>query len=108
MSTADGETGAKTVPSAVLPLPSTPEFARRLLEVAPVIVVVLDAEGRILHANRRLLETTGADADDLVGRDAIDRFLSPRWRRVARRMFANVFSGRATGASVLPRPRLWE
>ncbi len=95
-------TDREVVREALPPLPSGPEFARLLLEVAPAIVMVLDADGRIVHANRRLGEVSGLDTESLVGRDAFDTLLTQRYRRVARRIFGAALAGRPPRATILP------
>lgn len=53
---------------------------RRVLEHTPQIGVSLDQAGRIVFANRHLLQLTGWDEDEVLGRDWFDLFI-PEERR---------------------------
>src|SRR5919199_4943773 len=49
------------------------DLARAVLDGAPEAIAVLDAEGRILRANRRYLELLGGDAEPVSPERALSR-----------------------------------
>lgn len=64
------------------------DFAERLLDTAPVIVLVLDTAGRIVRFNSYMEETSGYQAADVQGLDWFDTFLPARDRDRIREAFA--------------------
>jgi len=63
------------------------DFAESLIETAPAIVLVLDAEGRIVRINPYMEEISGYRLEDVKGKDWFDTFLPQRNRDRMRRMF---------------------
>jgi len=53
-------------------------FSDALLEAARVLVLVIDADGRLLRTNTRLEEATGYSRQELVGRDWRDLLFDPK------------------------------
>jgi PAS domain S-box-containing protein len=53
---------------------------RNLLEGSMSATVLIDSDGNVILANRRLLEMFGYEAEDLVGA-SVDKLLAPRSRR---------------------------
>jgi len=67
--------------------------AASLLELADVMVVALDRDGRITFANRETRETLGYDEDVLVGRDWFDTCLPEECRAAVHDVFERVMAG---------------
>ena len=63
-----------------------------ILELADVIVVALDYDGRIVFANRETRRTLGYDEGDLVGRDWFDTCLPADCRDEMRDVFERVIA----------------
>jgi PAS domain S-box-containing protein len=63
-----------------------------ILELADVIVVALDHDGRIVFANRETRRTLGYDDGDLVGRDWFDTCLPADCRDEMRDVFERVIA----------------
>ncbi len=70
------------------------DFAEGLIEAAPAVVLVLDAEGHILRSNRFAEELCGYAPGSLVNRDFFDTLLPSQDRLRVREAF-----GRNSGAS---------
>ncbi len=60
------------------------ERAQQYLNIAGVMLVALDTEGRVQLINRKGCEMLGATEADIVGRDWIDHFLPERIRDTVR------------------------
>ena len=63
------------------------DFAESLIETAPAIVLVLDAEGRIVRINPYMEEISGYRLEDVKGKDWFSTFLPKRNRERMRRVF---------------------
>lgn len=63
------------------------DFAESLIETAPAIVLVLDAEGRIVRVNPYMEEISGYRLEDVQGKDWFSTFLPKRHREQMRRGF---------------------
>jgi PAS domain S-box-containing protein len=70
--------------------------AQRYLDIADVILLALDAEGRITLINRKGCATLGREENELLGRDWIDTCLPARIRRELRARFQTVLDGDAS------------
>ncbi|WP_338669478.1 PAS domain-containing hybrid sensor histidine kinase/response regulator [Pseudodesulfovibrio methanolicus] len=66
---------------------------RGVLEHMPLIGVSLDREGRVVFANRHLLELTGRTLGEVLGKDWFDIFLPEDERGRVREMFRNTLAG---------------
>jgi len=77
--------------------------AQRYLDTAEIILLALDAEGRITLANRYACNLLGWTAQELVGRDWIDTCLPPRIRDALRQARHNLLGG---DLSVIQNPVL--
>ena len=64
--------------------------AQRYLDTAQVILLAIDLEGRITLVNRYACSVLGWTADELLGRDFIERCVPERLRAAARRRLASV------------------
>ncbi len=65
------------------------DFAARLVEVAPVAVMLLDSQGRILAGNPAFEALSGYIVRDLIGEDWFSRFLPEDKAASGRRRFAD-------------------
>lgn len=66
---------------------------RTLLEGVHLLGVILDTEGRIVFANRFLLDLAGYDFPDVVERPWIDLFVPPNEREATRRRISGIAVG---------------
>jgi two-component system NarL family sensor kinase len=69
--------------------------AQRYLDIADVILLALDLEGRITMINRKGCATLGWEEGQLLGRDWIDTCLPTRIRRELRASFRSLLDGEA-------------
>ena len=67
--------------------------AQQYLDIADVILLALDLDGRISLINRKGCSTLGWEERDLRGRDWIETCLPPRTRATLRATFHNLLSG---------------
>lgn len=70
-------------------------LAERLIDAAPVLVLVLDRDGCIARFNPYLEETTGYLLNEVCGRDWFDTFVPERDREKARQVFRQAMLGAA-------------
>jgi PAS domain S-box-containing protein len=56
------------------------DFVERIFETAPVILALLDTEGRLLRGNRYLEEISGYSVEEVVGQDWVETFIPQRLR----------------------------
>jgi PAS domain S-box-containing protein len=70
--------------------------AQRYLDIADVILLALDAEGRTTLINRKGCATPGREENELLERDWIDTGLPARIRRELRARFQTVLDGDAS------------
>jgi len=67
--------------------------AQQYLNIVGVMLVALDAEGRVQLVNRKGCEMLGATEAEIVGRDWIDHFLPERIRDTVRANFIQMVQG---------------
>ncbi len=67
--------------------------AEEYLDIAPVIIVVQDAEGRIVRINRAGCEALGGRAADFLGASWLEEFVPGEERPTARRAFERLLRG---------------
>ncbi len=63
------------------------------LDIAGVILVVMDANGRVTMINRKGAETLGYPADDIIGKEWFSNYLPAERRDEVRRIFHQLMSG---------------
>jgi len=67
--------------------------AQSYLDIAGVLIVALDADGRITLVNRRGAATLGRTEGELLGRDWFDTCIPKRCREDVRGVFAHLITG---------------
>ncbi len=77
-------------------------FAEQLLETAEAIVLVLNAQGRVLRVNRFFLSLTGYSLDEVLGQDWFDRFIPSRERKDIRQTHERTVKQLSTRGIVNP------
>lgn len=78
---------------AELALRQARERTQRYLDIAGVIIVVLDAEHRVTLLNRKGCEILGTSERDALGRNWFDAFSPPAEREAQRASYARFLSG---------------
>jgi len=78
------------------------DFAERLLETLPVIVLVLDKEARIVRFNRYMEQVCGYTMEEMRGRDWFESFVPPRDRTRIRELFGDAVGGERIVGNVNP------
>lgn len=76
------------------------DFARRLLDTAHAIVLVLDTSGRIVQYNGFMRDLCGYDLEEVRGRDWFDTFVPAADRGRLRERFLRSVQGSRTQGSV--------
>ncbi|MDX2092162.1 MAG: PAS domain-containing protein [Kofleriaceae bacterium] len=71
----------------------TTELGLRVLEAAPVMILVLAADGTIQYANPFFERLSGYKLDEVRGKDWFDTFLPARDRERIRELFRQCFDG---------------
>ncbi len=78
--------------------------AQSYLDVADVMLVALDAEGRVTLANRKAREVLERDEDELLGRDWFDLALPEEIREPLRGLYAALVRGESRAFQNLENP----
>jgi PAS domain S-box-containing protein len=78
-------------------LRASEDFARRVIEMAPDPIILVDYRGRMLSVNRRAVETFGYAAEEMIGCQ-IEMLVPPRLREAHSRLRAGYM------ANPTPRP----
>src|SRR3990170_3480834 len=71
---------------------------RKYLEVAGVIVIVLDRQGLVKLINRKGCEVLGYREDEILGRDWFSNFIPERMKSEVQLVFSMLVSGREEAA----------
>jgi len=69
--------------------------AQQYLNIAGVMLIALDADGRVQLVNRRGCEMLGATEADVLGKDWFDHFLPERLREETRDVFGQMLADKA-------------
>ena len=69
------------------------DLARHYFDMAEVLMVVLDREGRICQLNRKGCQLLGYEEEDLIGRDWFVSCLPQRERQAVRQRFQDILTG---------------
>jgi len=67
--------------------------AQKYLDVARVMLVAIDANGKVRFINKRACEILECRADDIIGKNWLDSFVPERVRDEVRATFANLMAG---------------
>ncbi|MBN1353046.1 MAG: PAS domain S-box protein [Candidatus Omnitrophica bacterium] len=76
------------------------------LDVVDAIVIVLDAEGRILLVNRKGCEFFGYTKNELINKSCFDIFIPNSMKNDVRELFDDFLSGRSAGVNDFETPVL--
>ncbi len=87
-------------------LRSQRDRAQRYLDIAQVMLVSLDRDGRVAMINRKGCSILGCTREQAVGADWFDRFLPPRVRTEVREFFDRMVAGEAAPVQVHENPVL--
>jgi len=68
------------------------------LEVAGVMILVLDASGKVVLINKKGCEILGYAEDEIIGRDWFNGFVPQRARAVAWQLFSDLVAGKTSVA----------
>jgi two-component system response regulator HydG len=69
------------------------DLARQYLDIAGVLVVALDGEGRVSLINKRGCEILGGEEGDILGKDWFRHFLPPQVGEDVRKVFFKILAG---------------
>jgi len=69
------------------------DFYRLFFELSPVIVVVLDEQGRIECLNPRACQLLEVEKEEVIGQDWFDRFIPAEIKESVREVFHKIMSG---------------
>jgi PAS domain S-box-containing protein len=78
------------------------DFAERLIQAAPMIVLVLDPQGRVVRFNRYLEEVSGYSLEETRGADWFETFLPARDRENVRQIFSHVIGHDPVRSNINP------
>jgi len=78
------------------------DFADRLIQTVPVIVLVLDRDGRIIRLNRYLEQLIGYQLDQVNGQDWFELCVPSEIRQHTRTLLAQAFEGRSCDEGLWP------
>jgi PAS domain S-box-containing protein len=76
------------------------DLASKVVDIAPVIIAILDRDGRIEHVNPYFEQVTGVSLDEARGRNCYDSFLPEPDGARLRRALDPSNAGRPTGGTV--------
>lgn len=80
--------------------------AQQYLDIAGVIILALDRQGRITLLNRRGLDLLGYGQSELLGQDWFDACLPARLRKPVRAVFEQLIGGQVEGVEYYENPVL--
>ena len=80
-------------PNAEQALRREEERSRMYLDMAGVILLALDREGRVVLANPKTCSVLEGEEGDIIGKDWIDSFIPERERGKVRKVFQQLMSG---------------
>jgi len=73
-------------------LKETQRSLEAVVETVPSLIVLTDAEGRILMFNRACEELTGYKREEVIGKKIPELFLPPEWIPVVQKRFADPYA----------------
>jgi PAS domain S-box-containing protein len=78
------------------------EFSKRLIDTAPIIVLLLDTRGHVVWFNSYMAKLTGHSLEEALGKDWISTFLPERHRTRSRELFEEAVHSTFPQGSVNP------
>jgi PAS domain S-box-containing protein len=87
-----------------LALQQEKERTQKYLDIAAVMLMVLDADGKVSVINRRGCEILGYKAEDIVGKSWFNNFIPHRIRRKVRAVFKKLMSGEVESIGYFENP----
>jgi len=78
--------------------------AQTYLDIAGVILLVLNADGSVALVNRKGCEVLGCEESEIVGKDWFDCFLPERIAKRVKAVFLDLMAGRAEAAERFENP----
>ena len=78
------------------------DFAKKLLDTAPVIILLLDPQGMIRHVNPWFEQLTGYRLDEVVGKEWFATFLPARDQARIRELFASALDDQPVRGNINP------
>ncbi|MCA9565763.1 MAG: PAS domain S-box protein, partial [Myxococcales bacterium] len=97
-------TDISTLANAQTELRNERDLAKQLLEVAEVMFIALDREGRVRVANRKACEVLKVSEDQLLGRDWFETFIPEGLRAKMKGVFAGLIRGGEGGLPYFENP----
>ncbi|MDO8454996.1 MAG: PAS domain S-box protein, partial [Sulfurimonas sp.] len=76
------------------------DFSTRLIENAPVVIVILNKEGKIVRFNHYVEKLTGYSIDEVKGKDWFSTFLPENQREKTKKVFLNAIDDIQTNGNV--------
>jgi two-component system sensor kinase FixL len=78
------------------------EFSERLIETTPFIVLVLNADGRVLRFNRTMAAITGYSTEEVLDADWFETFIPERARENVSEVFTAAVAGERVRGNINP------
>ncbi len=69
------------------------EKVKKYIDIAGVIIVALDPQGKVVLINQRGCEILGYDKADIIGKDWFENFIPERFKKQVRQIFIKGLSG---------------
>ncbi|MDD1744102.1 MAG: PAS domain S-box protein, partial [Methanomassiliicoccales archaeon] len=82
--------------------------AQKYLDIAGVILVALDAEGKITLMNKRGYQILACDGESAIGKSWVDRFVPERNRNAVEDVYRKMMAGQASMVEYYENPVLTE
>ena len=82
------------------------DMSRKFLDIAGVIILVLDTDGKVAIANTKAREILACGTEEIVGKDWADIFLPERIRGEIKAVFAKLISGDVEPVEYMENPVL--
>ncbi len=78
------------------------DYANKLLDTAPVLILLLDPSGKIIHVNKRFEQMTGYKLDEIRGKEWFSTFLPQRDQDRIRKLFRTSVEGERIRGNINP------
>ena len=82
------------------------DTAQRYLDLAPVMFVSIDTEGKVILINKKGCEVLGYDEEDILGKDWFDNFLPKRLRDEVKPISLKLLTGETEAIEYFENPVL--